>query len=82
MVKTMFKEIAAGMGIGCAVGFVGTEVVLTPAALPIAAGDCVVGAVGGGITAVGVFAISNAGDIVSGDISEAKAVAQVVQNCF
>jgi RHS repeat-associated protein len=82
MVKTMFKETGVGMGIGCVAGFVGTEVVLTPAALPIAAADCVVGAIGGGITAVGVFAISNAGDIVSGDISEAKAVAQVVQNCF
>ena len=67
---------------GCVVGFVGTEELFPVVGTPLAVGDCAVGAIGGGLTAEGVFALSNLGDIVSGSVSEAKAVAQMIQNCF
>ncbi|MBZ5707578.1 MAG: RHS repeat-associated core domain-containing protein [Acidobacteriia bacterium] len=82
MAMTMLKETGVGAGIGCVVGFMGTEELFPVVGTPLAVGDCAVGAIGFGLTAVATFAIANAGDIVSGNISEAKAVAQVVQNCF
>jgi hypothetical protein len=82
LAKMNLKELGAGAGIGCAVGFLGTEAVAPVVGTPLAVGDCAVGAIGGALTAEGVFVIANFGDIVSGTTSEAKAVAQVVQNCF
>jgi RHS repeat-associated protein len=82
MAKMNLKELGAGAGIGCVVGFVGTEEVLPVVGTPLAVGDCAVGAIGGALTAEGVFFLSNFGDIVSGNVAEAKAIAQVVENCL
>jgi hypothetical protein len=82
MAKMNLKELGAGAGIGCAVGFLGTEELFPVVGTPLAVGDCAVGAIGGTLTAEGVFVVANFGDIVSGTTSEAKAVAQVVQACF
>ena len=83
LAKMNFKELGAGAGIGCAVGVLGGEVIETPLiGTPAAPGNCAVGAVGGALTAEGVFVIANFGDIVSDTVSEAEAVAQVVQACF
>jgi hypothetical protein len=82
MSKTMYREMGAGAGLGCVIGVVGTETVAPVVGTPLAVGDCAVGAIGGGLTAFGVFMIANAGDVVSLETSEAKALAQVVQECF
>lgn len=82
MNETMSKEMKAGAGISCVVGFVGTESAAPVAGTPLAVGDCAVRAVEGGLTASGVFVVSNAGDIWSLGKSEAKAVAQVSRECF
>ena len=83
MAKSLLKETGAGLGVGCVTGIVSGEALETPAiGTPAALGNCAVGAITVGTTTVGIFFIANAGDIVSGNISEAKAVAQVVQDCF
>jgi hypothetical protein len=82
LTKMNFKEMGYGALIGCGVGAVGTEEVFPVVGTPLAVGDCAVGAIGGAMTAEGVFVLSNFGDLVSGSVSEAKAVAQIVQNCF
>jgi len=82
LARMNLKELGAGAGIGCAVGFLGTEELFPVVGTPLAVGDCAVGAIGGTLTAEGVFVVANFGDIMSGSVSEAKAVAQVVQNCF
>ncbi len=82
MAKMNAKELGAGFAIGCAAGFIGTESVAPVVGTPLAVGDCAIGAVGGLITAEGVFIIANLGDAVSQAVAEAKAVVQVVQDCF
>ena len=82
LTKMNLKELGAGAGLGCVIGFVGTEELFPVVGTPMAVGDCAVGAIGGTLTAEGVFFISNFGEITSGSVSEAKAVAQMIQNCL
>ena len=81
--KMNLKEVGAGIAIGCVSGVVTGEAIETPLiGTPAAVGNCAVGAIGGGLTAEAIFAYANFGDIMSGTISDTKAVAQMIQNCF
>jgi RHS repeat-associated protein len=83
MAHSLLKEAGAGVGVGCVAGIVTGEALESPLiGTPAALGNCAVGAIGTGTTTVGIFYIANAGDIVSGVVSEAEAVEQIIENCF
>jgi RHS repeat-associated protein len=102
MAGDFFGDLAAGAVIGCGVGFLGTEAVTTtgggavggpPGAVigavggtPLAVGNCAVGAIGGGVTAYGVYILNPAhwGDMagaVSDSVEEMKAIADIAIAC-
>jgi RHS repeat-associated protein len=83
MAHSLLKEAGAGVGVGCVAGIVTGEALESPLiGTPAALGNYAVGAIGTGTTTVGIFYIANAGDIVSGVVSEAEAVEQIIENCF
>lgn len=83
MSQALGKETLAGIGVGCVTGIVAGEAIESPLiGTPAAPGNCAVGAIGVGLTTVGIFYIANAGDMWSGVKGEAEAVSQMIQNCF
>ncbi len=61
--KANLKELAAGAVIGCGVTAVGETFGTGGLGAPFAPGACAVGAVGGAMTAEGVFVLANASEI-------------------
>lgn len=76
-----YKEVTAGAGIGCVGAIVTTDTVTLGGGIPFFAGECAVGGIGGGLTATGVYAITNFGPMISNSVADVQAIVDVVKAC-